>query len=127
MRTFIIEILVLIVLVGCTDSRTGQTDSPTARSQTAAPATLSPADDGRQIFQANCAACHGKQADGNTPAGRTWHVPDLRSPQVQSLGDQQLLEIIRNGQGKMPAWGGLLSPIDLAHVLAYVRTIKAGR
>jgi mono/diheme cytochrome c family protein len=91
-------------------------------------ATMAPepsaADDGREIFLANCANCHGRKADGDTPAGRAWHVPDLRSAQVQKLSDQQLLQIIRDGKGKMPPWNGLLSSIEMAHVLAYVRTLK---
>jgi mono/diheme cytochrome c family protein len=84
----------------------------------------SAAEDGEQVFLANCTGCHGKNADGDTPAGRVWHVPDLRSPQVQAQADQQLTEIIRQGKGRMPAWGGLLSPVDIEHLLAYVRTLK---
>jgi cytochrome c6 len=84
----------------------------------------SPADDGHQIFLANCTGCHGKNADGDTPAGHTWHVPNLHSVQVQSQADPQLLTIIRQGKGRMPAWGGLLSQIDIDHVLAYVRTLR---
>jgi mono/diheme cytochrome c family protein len=83
-----------------------------------------PAEDGRNIFVANCIGCHGKQADANTPAGKAWRVPDLHSPAVQQKTDAQLLQIVREGKGKMPPWGGILSPIDLEHVLAYVRSLK---
>jgi mono/diheme cytochrome c family protein len=85
---------------------------------------LTPAQDGQQIFVANCTGCHGKNADGDTPAGRAWHVPDLHSQPVQKMADQQLLEIVRHGKGKMPAWGGLLSQIDMDHLLAYIRSLK---
>jgi mono/diheme cytochrome c family protein len=89
-----------------------------------APSELSPAQDGRDIFLANCASCHGRNADGDTPAGRAWHVPDLHSAEVQGLPDQQLLQIIRQGKGKMPAWNALLSPPEMADILAYMRTLK---
>jgi cytochrome c6 len=128
------ELIPLLVAVGltlaCSDSRKLEHLTPVDQ-QTAAPTTarpvlveLTPTEDGRQIFLGNCIGCHGKNADGNTPAGRAWHVPDLHSPQVQTLSDQQLLDIIRNGKGKMPAWNGLLSSIDIDNVLAYLRTLK---
>ncbi len=77
------------------------------------------------MFLQNCTPCHGKNADGDTPAGRTWNVPNLRSQQVQSLSDQQLQQIIRQGRGKMPAWGGLLSQMEIDHLLAYVRSLAS--
>jgi cytochrome c6 len=124
----------LLVAVGltlaCSNSRRLEHLTPVDE-QRAAPGTarpvlveLTPAEDGRQIFLGNCIGCHGKSADGNTPAGRAWHVPDLHSLEVQARSDQQLLDIIRNGKGKMPAWNGLLSSIDIDNVLAYLRTLK---
>jgi mono/diheme cytochrome c family protein len=97
--------------------------APAGQSASAMP-ELTPAQDGRQIFIANCIGCHGKNATGDTPAGRAWHVPDLHSQPVQKMADQQLLEIVRHGKGKMPAWGGLLSQIDMDHLLAYIRSLK---
>lgn len=101
---------------------------PSAHASVAAPSASepepSPAEDGRNIFVANCIGCHGRNADAATPAGRLWHVPDLRSAGVQQASDAQLLRIMREGKGKMPAWGGQLSPIDLEHVLLYLRSLK---
>ncbi len=82
-----------------------------------------PAEDGRRLFLENCAGCHGRNADGDTPAGRAWNVPDLRSLPVQSMSDQQLQQIIRQGRGKMPAWGGLLSQAEIDHLIAYMRSL----
>jgi mono/diheme cytochrome c family protein len=96
---------------------------PGAQAPLAAPEP-GPVEDGRSIFLANCTGCHGKSADGNTPAGRAWQVPNLRADEVQSLPDQQLLEIIGKGKGRMPAWDRLLSSIDKTHVLAYIRSLR---
>ena len=85
---------------------------------------IAPADDGRDLFLANCAGCHGRNADADTPVGRAWLVPSLRSPQVQSLSDRQLMEVIRGGKGKMPAWDGAFSQVDLQHLLAYLRSLN---
>jgi mono/diheme cytochrome c family protein len=131
MRLLVFTAVLLGLFVACDNRRTVESLTPAAERRTApvvqaAPKMpeLTPAQDGRQIFVANCTGCHGKNADGNTPAGRVWHVPDLHLPQVQTLSDQQLLEIMRHGRGKMPAWGGLLSQLDLDHVLAYIRSLK---
>jgi mono/diheme cytochrome c family protein len=130
MRALIVLFSTLLA-VGCSNPRTIDSLTPTSPSSQPAHRTASqlnaaptPIEDGREIFLANCVGCHGKNADGDTPAGRNWHVPDLRSPQVQSLADPVLRQILREGKGKMPAWGGLLSQTDMDHVLAYVRSLK---
>lgn len=129
MRALIVLFLTLLA-VGCSNPRTIDSLTPAspssqpARTATQLNPVSTPVEDGREIFQTNCVGCHGKNADGDTPAGRNWHVPDLRSTQVQSLGDPALRQILREGKGKMPAWGGLLSQTDMDHVLAYVRSLK---
>ena len=132
MHRLVLLIAALSLFAACDSRRTVESLTPVAqpanaaasRQVTAVASAPSPGEDGRQIFVANCLGCHGKNADGNTPAGRAWHVPDLHLSQVQALSDEQLRTIIRNGKGKMPAWGGMLSKIDLDHVVAYVRSLK---
>jgi mono/diheme cytochrome c family protein len=133
MRIYSIAVLILLTAgPGCNGPRKLESLTPDSQAapaaawqqkKPAAPA-ISPADDGRLVFVANCTGCHGKNADGDTPAGRVWHAANLHSPQVQSQADAQLLEVIRGGKGKMPAWEGLLSPLDIEHLLAYVRSLK---
>jgi mono/diheme cytochrome c family protein len=130
MRT-LIAVFSLLLVVGCSNTKTvdsltavpEQPRSTTQRHPSIA-AAPTPSEDGRDIFVANCLGCHGRNADGDTPAGRNWHVPNLRSPQVQSLGDDALRHTIHEGKGKMPAWGALLSQTDIDHLVAYVRTFK---
>ena len=88
----------------------------------AAPAPT-PVEDGHNLFLAYCSSCHGKNADGDTPAGRAWQVPNLRAAKVQSLSGPQLLQVIAQGKGRMPAWEKLLSPADRDHLLVYVRSL----
>lgn len=102
-------------------------NAPSSQPPTVAPRSASlptPTEDGRDIFLTNCTGCHGRDADSDTPAGRLWHVPQLRSAAVQQTTDAQLLTIMRKGKGKMPGWGNTLSAIDLAHLLAYLRSLK---
>lgn len=129
MRALIV-VFSLLFVVGCSNTKTVDSLTPVpAQSRSTAQrrpsaAAPSPSEDGRDIFVANCLGCHGRNADGDTPAGRNWQVPDLRSPQVQSRGDDALRQSIREGKGKMPAWGALLSQTDIDHLVAYVRTFK---
>lgn len=130
MRT-LIAVFSLLLLVGCSNTKTVDSLTPIseqprsiAQRRPSEAAALSPSEDGRDIFVANCLGCHGRNADGDTPAGRNWRVPDLRSPQVQSRGDDGLRQSIRDGKGKMPAWGALLSQTDIDHLVAYVRTFQ---
>ena len=92
---------------------------------------------GRQVYVANCAACHGPNGEGEDPnatapnaqgfypapphddTGHTWHHPD-----------SQLRHIVREGMPEvpgffaaMPAFGDRLSDEDIEAVLAYIKTL----
>lgn len=71
--------------------------------------------DGEAIYQANCASCHG--ADGSGGAG----------PSLQGIGEEhtvpELVAVITNGRGSMPAWQGRLTPGEIDAVATYVSTI----
>jgi predicted CXXCH cytochrome family protein len=63
---------------------------------------------GRDLFLARCAGCHGHDAAGITPVGRSLYprATDLRSSETQALTDGELRYIIDNGVQLtgMPAW-----------------------
>lgn len=88
---------------------------------------------GKQIFETNCAACHGAGAegapnwrqlgaDGRYPppplngTGHAWHHPY-----------NALVYVIKNGspggQGNMPAWGGKLSDSEIADTIAWFQSL----
>ncbi len=88
---------------------------------------------GAQIFAANCAQCHGDQAQGAPDwrtrnaqgqfppppldgSGHTWHHPK-----------KMLVYTIREGTarlgGNMPAWKGRLSEQDIEDVIAWVQSL----
>jgi mono/diheme cytochrome c family protein len=92
---------------------------------------------GRQLYDANCASCHGadlqgeadwqqRRADGTLPAppqdetGHTWHHPD-----------QQLFEITKHGlqpfagpdyKTNMKGFGDVLSDDEIWAVLDYIKS-----
>jgi len=123
MKVLTVAFMVAGCALACSDSHNPPNSA--AAPAAVASARVTAAEDGQNLFLANCAGCHGHNADGNTPAGRAWHIPDLHSPQAQSMSDQQLMQIIHAGRGKMPAWGGLFSQVDIEHLLAYLRSLRS--
>ncbi|MCP4044111.1 MAG: c-type cytochrome [Gammaproteobacteria bacterium] len=86
---------------------------------------LAKVDDGRDIYMANCAACHG--FDG-TPimAG----VPVFSKGERMEKSDAELLKSINNGKQPpapappMPPWKESLSAEEQQRVLTYVRVME---
>jgi mono/diheme cytochrome c family protein len=49
------------------------------------------------LYKAHCSSCHGADGSGSTTAGKKMGLSDLRSPQVQSLSDDELFKTIAYG------------------------------
>lgn len=91
--------------------------------------TAAQAEQGRELFRANCAVCHGANAEG-TP---DWFEPDANGkyppPPLDGsahawhhpLADLQ--RVVKEGGepfgGSMPAFGGTLSDEEIRTVIAY--------
>jgi cytochrome c oxidase cbb3-type subunit 3 len=83
------------------------------------PAALKPAE-GKNIFEAKCATCHGLDGLGGE------HAPDIiRRPAVKTLSDQALLDLIRDGiqEEGMPSFAGLGREGGQA-VVTYIRFLQ---
>lgn len=82
------------------------------------------ADGGEATYKAKCVMCHGADGVGATPAGKAMGVKDLATPEIQSKTDAQLIEVVTNGKGKMPAYKAQLNETQIAEVVKYLRTFK---
>jgi len=49
------------------------------------------------LYKAHCSSCHGADGSGSTTAGKKMGLIDLRSPQVQSLSDDEVFKTIAYG------------------------------
>jgi mono/diheme cytochrome c family protein len=78
---------------------------------------------GENIFRAKCAVCHGVDGAGDTANGKKLKVPDLRSGEVQSLTDEELIEVLTNGKKDMPPLGKKYSADRIQQIISYVRTL----
>ena len=79
---------------------------------------------GAAVYKDKCIGCHGADGSADTPLGKVLKVQDLRRPEVQALTDAQLVTVIANGKGKMPAQRGKLTAAQIDQVVAYVRSLS---
>lgn len=71
---------------------------------------------GKEIFEKNCAKCHGK--DG------TKRLLGAKNLQKSVLTTTENYEIIANGKGKMPSWKEKLSTEQINQVIEYLDILK---
>jgi len=79
---------------------------------------------GADTFKAKCAMCHGADGSASTGMGKTMGLKPLGSPEVQKMSDADLVALITNGKGKMPAMKGKLTDAQISDVAKYVHTLK---
>ena len=80
--------------------------------------------DGAAIFKAKCAMCHGPDGSASTGMGKSMGLKPLGSPEVQKMSEADLIALISNGKGKMPASKGKLTDDEISAVAKYVHTLK---
>jgi mono/diheme cytochrome c family protein len=79
---------------------------------------------GQVIYAQRCLSCHGEWGKGDGPVGQMLRPPprDL-VPTLKALSESDLLRVVRNGRGTMPAFAPALTDGELRQVLLYVRTL----
>jgi mono/diheme cytochrome c family protein len=68
------------------------------------------------VYQKQCAKCHGKSA-----AGRHFGGPSLVSPKIVAASTDDLRNIINNGKGRMPKYGGKLSSDEINRLILQIK------
>jgi mono/diheme cytochrome c family protein len=81
------------------------------------------ADDVEALYKSKCQVCHGADGKG-TPAGQKLGVKDFHSPQVQKQTDAELIEVTKQGKGKMPAYDKKLTDDQIKQLIKYIRSLK---
>ena len=133
--------LVSLLLVACSEDQVTATSVANANTTTTTQMKAAPAKSwyrfdqvstGARIYQANCAACHGKRAEG----AENWRKagPDGKYPAPPLNGTGHawhhplniLFYTVKNGspggQGNMPAWGEKLSDEEIISVIAWFQS-----
>lgn len=76
----------------------------------------------RELFQNNCARCHGADGKSATELGKLFDSPDLTDGKIQRLSRQRMANSISRGKGGMPAFKKKLSSKEIASLVNYVRS-----
>jgi len=75
---------------------------------------------GQAIFAQNCMQCHSVN-QGQVMFGPSLYA-EMKKPQGKK-SSSEVRTIIKNGKGKMPAFGEKLTPDDTDKLLAYLHTL----
>ncbi len=119
-------------LAGCGGAKEEATGSTATTTETPAPATpepaatLDPAADAKVQFATKCATCHGADGHGDgaasaalNPKPRNFHDKAYMSTRT----DADLIDVITNGKGVMPKWGGQLTEGQIVALVAHIRDL----
>jgi len=81
--------------------------------------------EGKELFTAKCAPCHGANGEGKPAIAKMMGVTQkpLGSQEVQAKSDADLKKVILEGQGKMKPVAGVTAK-QADDIVAYVRTLK---
>jgi mono/diheme cytochrome c family protein len=123
------------MLVGCGGSQSNNTEGQsqtssgtesTPEATTPPPAGGTAVASGAEIYTQRCALCHGPGGHGDGPAAAGLN-PKPRNhtdgSYMNARTDEDLLTVIREGKGAMPAWKAVLSDEEIHAVLKHVRTL----
>jgi mono/diheme cytochrome c family protein len=123
-------LLPAVILLACLPASAG---SPAPQKKTAAePATeKAPAVSSRvkQIYQIDCAICHGDNGNGKTDLGSSLGVTsDFSNPKsLDGKVDQAVFDAIRKGKDKMPPEdGGRATDDQVRGLVQYLRNLSKG-
>ncbi len=86
--------------------------------------------DAREIWEKNCAACHGKDGKGETKMGKKVGCKDYTDAKNQTdLTDAKILKAIKEGvkdgeKEKMKSFAEKVSDDEAKALVAYIRAFK---
>ncbi|MFZ3585390.1 c-type cytochrome [Loktanella sp. DJP18] len=110
--------------------------TPDALAAPEAEASVATLTQGKDIYAANCASCHGAKLEGqpdwrrrlengrmpappHDESGHTWHHADSDLFTITKLG---LSAVVPGYESDMPAFGNILSDTEITAVLDYIKS-----
>lgn len=77
---------------------------------------------GKQLYQQNCASCHGNRFDGKGPLARAvFPAPADLTGHVKKHSFMELMHPIMHGDGAMPAWREVLTHDEAFSIAEYLQ------
>jgi mono/diheme cytochrome c family protein len=82
-------------------------------------------DSGAELYDTACSRCHGSNGQGGTDVPTGLDPRDLSNAGWQdSVTDDDLRRIVRDGRGQMKGFGGVLSLDRIDLIVKHIRTLK---
>jgi cytochrome c6 len=78
--------------------------------------------DGKALYDAKCAMCHGKDGVAKPMAKGSANLNDPKYQEATT--SEELVAVIENGKGKMKGFKGKMTPEEIKAVADYVKTLK---
>lgn len=104
-----------------------QLDSAAATLTNPLPASAETLARGQELYERNCAVCHGPQGagDGTVIAPNKFpFAPPVNGGTAAARSDGYLYGVIRVGRGLMPSYGDRMSHLDRWAVVSYMRQLQ---
>lgn len=72
---------------------------------------------GKEVYSRYCMGCHGEAGEGLMPG-----LPNFSRGQQLIRTNRELSDTIRDGNGVMPGFNGIITDDEIENVIAYIRT-----
>lgn len=118
-----------LLLAGCGgggSSGGAQPQPPAGQEQQGQQATAGDPGRGKQVYDTNCATCHGPKGEGVTGLGPNMASANGQPPVRERLSEADHLNTVRKGRPEknMPTWEGVLQEQQILDVVAYERSLN---
>jgi mono/diheme cytochrome c family protein len=68
---------------------------------------------GEAVYKEKCLTCHGPSGLASSGFGQIMKVKPVTDPEVKKLTEAEMIEMVRNGRGKMQAYKGELTDAQI--------------
>ncbi|HLY41029.1 MAG TPA: cytochrome c [Terracidiphilus sp.] len=77
---------------------------------------------GADLYKSKCQMCHGATGMADSGAGKAMKVKPATDPDVKKMSEQQMIDAVANGMGKMQAYKDKLTDAQIKDAVSYFRT-----
>ena len=78
---------------------------------------------GADIYKSKCQMCHGAAGMADSGAGKAMKVKPISDPSVKKVTQEQMIEAVRNGMGKMQPYKDKLTDAQIKDSVGYFRSL----
>ena len=78
---------------------------------------------GQATYKAKCQTCHGATGTPSPGMAKMMGIKSISDPDIQKLTDDQMIDAVKNGKGKMKPVAGL-TDAQIKDAVAFYRGLK---